>query len=85
MHGRELPDLIIDVSQEMIGRAEVEVRGGAVSLSNKNSHDKPNIDHCHKTGLVRGLLCGHCNNLLGRCNDDVEILKNAVRYLNDRG
>ena len=30
VHGRELPDLIIDVSQEMIGRAEVEVRGGLV-------------------------------------------------------
>ena len=41
------------------------------------------IDHCHKTGKVRGLLCTKCNALLGMCNDDVEILKLAILYLTD--
>lgn len=39
------------------------------------------IDHCHKTGKIRGILCAHCNNILGRCNDDMEILSSALLYL----
>lgn len=39
------------------------------------------IDHCHKTGLVRGLLCHKCNLLLGHSNDNPEILMNAIKYL----
>lgn len=45
------------------------------------------VDHDHTTGLVRGLLCSanegaSCNKgLLGSAHDDVEILRRAVRYL----
>lgn len=39
------------------------------------------VDHDHKTGKVRGLLCDRCNNLLGRCQDNIIILKNAILYL----
>lgn len=39
------------------------------------------VDHCHKTGKVRGLLCGNCNRILGVINDDVEIAKRIVEYL----
>jgi hypothetical protein len=39
------------------------------------------VDHCHKTGKVRGLLCRNCNNLLGVAKDDVTILQNAIEYL----
>lgn len=39
------------------------------------------VDHCHKTGKVRGLLCYKCNNLLSRADDSIEILKNAIKYL----
>jgi len=39
------------------------------------------VDHCHKTGVVRGLLCNHCNTGLGKLGDNVETLQRAVDYL----
>ena len=39
------------------------------------------IDHCHDTGLVRGLLCHNCNRALGLLQDDVSALHRAIEYL----
>jgi hypothetical protein len=41
------------------------------------------VDHCHKTGRIRGLLCFNCNIALGKLQDDEQILLNAVRYLRE--
>lgn len=43
--------------------------------------DKPHIDHDHADGRVRGLLCSHCNLVLGHAKDNVEILLKAAAYL----
>lgn len=43
---------------------------------------KFNVDHDHKTGEIRALLCGNCNMLLGMAKDDPEILQEAIKYLN---
>lgn len=48
-------------------------------------------DHCHKTGLIRGLLCNHCNHLIGKIENLfsrypdktlnlITILKNIILY-----
>lgn len=45
--------------------------------SSKNWH----VDHCHSTGKVRGILCNHCNLMLGYAKDNQQILCAAIEYL----
>ena len=47
--------------------------------SNKGS--RFHIDHCHTTGIVRGLLCNKCNIALGLVDDRIETLANLISYL----
>ena len=43
------------------------------------------IDHNHKTGVVRGLLCKSCNQGIGLIGEVPELLEAAARYLRERG
>lgn len=44
-----------------------------------------NVDHCHGTGRVRGILCERCNRrLLAAAGDDPELLRRAADYLEGR-
>lgn len=42
---------------------------------------KPCVDHDHRTGEVRGLLCASCNTMLGHAKDSILILGAAIDYL----
>lgn len=41
------------------------------------------VDHCHKTGKVRGLLCSSCNSAIGFVKDDIVTLSKLIEYLKD--
>lgn len=42
------------------------------------------LDHCHRTGVIRGWLCGPCNRGLGAFSDNPEFLRAAADYLDSR-
>jgi hypothetical protein len=54
------------------------------TVSNSPKSSGPNrlaIDHCHKTDKIRGLLCRSCNLMLGNAKDSIELLQEAIDYL----
>lgn len=62
--------------------AMVEAQGGKCAICNRlPSRENLDIDHCHKTGKVRGLLCSGCNRAIGYMSDDPVRLIAAANYL----
>lgn len=45
------------------------------------AYGEPQVDHNHKTGKVRGLLCNKCNVLLGLASDNPAFLQAALDYI----
>lgn len=43
------------------------------------------VDHCHRTGKVRGIICDPCNRTLGCVDDSIEKLEFLIKYLKERG
>lgn len=39
------------------------------------------VDHNHRTGALRGLLCDVCNRAIGQLRDDPVVLRRAAEYL----
>lgn len=65
-----------------------EAQGWRCAICNKDAKENPKgkhsplcVDHCHKTGEVRGLLCNACNSGLGCFRDNVAALRTAAEYL----
>jgi len=54
---------------------------GKCAICRKKKKKNLDVDHCHKSGQVRGLLCNSCNQALGYLNEDENIMRNAIEYL----
>ena len=54
-----------------------------ISLDSHKSNysTRANVDHCHKTKKIRGVLCTLCNMGLGKFKDDISRLEMAINYL----
>lgn len=69
--------LNIDTFDKMYSNQE----GHCAICNNKYSDSKLFVDHNHKTGKVRQLLCIRCNSGIGRAKENIKILENAIKYL----
>lgn len=58
-----------------------EKQNGRCAICMKTSERRLDVDHCHTTGKIRGLLCNQCNQALGLLKDDPLIIKAALEYV----
>ena len=49
-----------------------------------NNPHSIHVDHNHKTGKIRGILCSNCNWAIGYFKDNPEYIDNASKYLRER-
>jgi len=66
-------DQFSDILERQIGSCAI----CNAEISKKTAH----IDHCHRTGAVRGLLCSKCNQGIGLLMESKEILLSAIKYI----
>lgn len=55
--------------------------GGLESRNRRGIRMKLCIDHCHKTGKIRGILCSSCNSAIGYLRDDPSIIGKCIEYV----
>ncbi len=58
-----------------------EMQNGNCAICRKRK--KLVLDHCHRTGKIRGLLCSNCNTALGLVKENLEIIEGLRTYLKD--
>jgi len=85
-HLKQKYGMTVEEYDELLAR-----QGGACATCRQPPPDRPRrprdplvffpVDHDHRTGRVRGLLCFRCNTVLGQVDDDVELLQSLIEYL----
>jgi Recombination endonuclease VII len=65
--------------------AMLAIQGGVCAICETGSTSLTGgamaIDHCHKTKVVRGLLCGRCNTMLGQIEENIDLLEAMISYI----
>lgn len=59
-------------------------QGGVCAICRRNVPHRGKymcVDHCHATGVIRGILCANCNRAIGLLEDNPEFIRGALRYL----
>lgn len=67
------------ITQEQY-EAKWSAQGGLCAIC-RGCFESLQVDHCHETGKVRGLLCKPCNTALGMMRDRIPALQSAIEYL----
>jgi hypothetical protein len=70
--------IFIEKYEEML-----ELQNGVCAICGEvcKIRESLSVDHCHKTNIVRGLLCHSCNTTLGQMKESPEVLRKAAEYL----
>lgn len=76
---------IYGITEEDYQNKLIEQNHSCAICGSKHSKNIKNkklyIDHDHKTGKFRGILCSNCNSGLGKFEDNAEFLNSAIQYL----
>ena len=62
----------------------LESQGGSCFICGKTPEEEGKnlaVDHDHKTGEIRGVLCGHCNHRIVGRHRDPDLLRRVAEYL----
>lgn len=62
-------------------RAIIEKQGLKCPICTKDITKNPSVDHNHKTGEIRGLICNKCNLAIGNAEDSPDRLRRMADYL----
>jgi len=82
-HMEKTYGITIDIYNSMVEKQNgkcVICNGNEVYKSKGKVHNL-SVDHCHKTGKIRELLCRACNQVLGIFKENIERFENAIIYL----
>jgi len=70
------------ITQEIVDQILLEQDNKCyICSSDFSEKNRLNIDHCHQTMKVRGLLCINCNLGVGHFKDNIELLDKAIKYI----
>lgn len=72
-----------DMSERQGGVCAICRKPETQSSCKNGTIDSLRVDHDHKTGKVRGLLCSRCNFAIGHLQDNMDNLMSACGYLTD--
>lgn len=72
---------VIGVHDVLLAYARQNCRCAICGIPEKECDKALRIDHDHRTGKFRGLLCGPCNMALGNAKDSPNILREAADYI----
>lgn len=64
-------------------------QGGVCAICKQDRRDTRQrempVDHDHDSGKVRGILCDHCNRVIGLFGDSPDVIARAIKYLKEWG
>jgi hypothetical protein len=66
---------------ELLVRAQMNLCAICLRYFGKRLH----VDHDHRSGQIRGLLCGKCNKAIGLLDDHPQLAESAAKYLRRTG
>jgi hypothetical protein len=55
----------------------------ACKICGKKDDQRLAVDHCHRTGVIRGLLCRRCNMTIGLLEDNPCLIRSVANYIEE--
>lgn len=71
-------------AEELTERTNCQICGADLDWNGDRNKTAGCVDHDHKTGIVRGVLCSKCNSALGLLMDSEDLAYKAYKYLAQR-